>query len=31
MANWEYDFTPKENSEENNTQNFLKEKNKSFL
>jgi len=31
MANWEYDFTPKENSEENNTQNFLKEKNKSYL
>ena len=31
MANWEYDFTPKENSEENNTQNFLKEKNKLFL
>ena len=31
MANWEYDFTPEENSEENNTQKFLKEKNKSFL
>jgi len=31
MANWEYDFTPKENSEENNTQNFLREKNKLFL
>ena len=31
MANWEYDFTPKENSEENKTQNFLKEKNKLFL
>ena len=31
MANWEYDFTPKENSEENNTQNFLKEKNKLFV
>ena len=31
MANWEYDFTPKENSEENKTQNFLKEKNKLFI
>ena len=31
MANWEYDFTPKENSEENKTQNFLKEKNKIFI
>ena len=31
MANWEYDFTPNENSEENKTQNFLKEKNKLFI
>ena len=31
MANWEYDFTPLENSEESKTQKILKEKNKSFL
>jgi coproporphyrinogen III oxidase len=31
MANWEYDFTPKENSDEFNTQKFLKERNKSYL
>ena len=31
MANWEYDFTPLENSEQSKTQKILKEKNKSFL
>ena len=31
IANWEYNFSPEENSEEDKTLKFLKEKNKSFL